>query len=224
MFDKLRYELKRMIDRCIFIITDDFIIADRPFDTLRSFYYRPEVRMSSDSDAELVKPFTNGYIRDYEAARKLLSNILDDYKRFCNIKVNYRSSVIFPKGNTEDYQFLKEVFESKGFKNIGITFPELEIKRIDRTILNQDEKAEFIKTILSGKHEDDYPLLWEYLNEATLSTTEMYKRGIACKYCGTEIVEFEFDIHLGPLTGGGGWISVCPNCNKQQRRKRGHLH
>lgn len=224
MFDGLSYRIKRMLDRCVFIITDDYIIADRPKDIDRSFYYKPEVTIPGDSEGKKIKPFSKGYIRDYDAARILLSNMLDNYKLFCHIKVNYRSFVIFPKGNLEDYQFLKEVFESKGFKNIGISFPELEIRRIGRTALDKDEKAEFIKTVLSGKHEDDYPLLWEYLNEEILSATEMYKRGVACKCGGTEIVEFEYDIHTGPLSGGGGWISVCPKCNKQQRHKRGHLH
>lgn len=224
MFDRLRYRIKRMLDRCVFIITDDYIIADRPYDNFRNFYYRPEVTMCRDSEEQQIKPFKNGYICDHEAARKLLSDILDNYKQYCHINVNYRSSLIFPKGNIEERQFLKEIFENKGFKNIGITFPELEIKRISRRALNKEEKAEFINTILSAKHEDDYPLLWDYLNEEILSATEMYKRGVACKYCGTEIVEFEYDIHIGPLSGGGGWISVCPKCNKQQRHKRGHLH
>lgn len=221
MFDKLEYKIKRMLDRCVFIITDEYIIADRPFDTIRNFYYKPEITMLRDSKEINVKPFTNGYICDYEAARKLLSDILDNYKLFCNIKVNYRSSVIFPKGNKEDYKFIKEVFESKGFKNIGITFPEIEIKRIGRTPLSKEEKASFIKTILSGEHEDDYPLLWKHLTEEILSATEMYKRGVGCKYCGTEIIEFEYDIKTGPLSGGGGWISVCPKCNKEQRHKHG---
>ncbi len=45
MFDRLRYRIKRMLDRCVFIIIDDYIIADRPYDNFRNFYYCPEVTM-----------------------------------------------------------------------------------------------------------------------------------------------------------------------------------
>jgi hypothetical protein len=50
----------------------------------------------------------------------------------------------------------------------------------------------------------------------------MYYRGVGCKYCGTEVIEFEYDIKVGPMCGGGGRICVCPKCNKQQRHKHGH--
>ena len=219
MFDRLMYSIKRMFDRCVFIITDEYIIADRPFDEIRYFFYRSQVVMQDSQEGQIIKPFTNGYIRNHEAARKLISDVLDNYKLCCNIKVNYSSTVIFPKGNKEDYKFLKDTFERKGFKNVGIIFPELEIKRIGRTPLNGGEKSIFIETILSGKHENDSPLFWEYLSEEILSDTEMYKRGVGCKYCGAEIIEFEYDIKTGPLSGGGGLISVCPKCNKQQRHK-----
>ena len=222
MFDRLTDKIKGMFARYVFIITNDHIVAGRSFDMTRMYYYPAEVNISNDTKSDKVKPFCNGYINDYEAARKLLSNLLDDYKQYLHIDVNYCSSVIFPKGNEEDYQFIKEIFESKGFKKIGITCPELEVHRLGIRQLNEEEKASFIKTILSSEHEDDHNLRWEYLTEETLSATDMYYRGVGCKYCGTEVIEFEYDIKVGPMCGGGGRICVCPKCNKQQRHKHGH--
>ena len=43
MLARVRYRIKRMLDRCVFIITDECIIADRPSDNFMNFYYRPEV-------------------------------------------------------------------------------------------------------------------------------------------------------------------------------------
>ena len=222
MFDRLKDKIKCRFVRYVFIITNDYIVAGRSFDMTRMHYYPAEVNTTNDSKGNKVKPFCNGYINDYEAARQLLSNILDDYKRYLHIDVNYSSSVIFPKGNEEYYNFIKEIFESKGFKKIGITCPELEVHRLGRRQLNEEEKASFIKTILSSEHENQLNLRWEYLTEEVLSATDMYYRGVGCKYCGTEVVEFEYDIKLGPMCGGGGRICVCPKCNKQQRHKHGH--
>ena len=61
MFDRLSYRIKRMLDRCVFIITDDYIIADRPKDIDRSFYYKPEVTIPGDSEGKKINPFSKGY-------------------------------------------------------------------------------------------------------------------------------------------------------------------
>ncbi len=147
MFDRLTDKIKGMFVRYVFIITNNQIIAGRSFDMTRMYYYPAEDNISNDTKGDKVKPFCNGYINDYEAGRKLLSNILDDYR----LDVNYSSSVIFPKGNEEDYQFIKEIFESKGFKKIGITCPELEVQRLDRRQLNEEEKASFIEVLFRGE-------------------------------------------------------------------------
>lgn len=84
------------------------------------------------------------------------------------------------------------------------------------------KKLHLLKCFLGGKHENEGNLKWEYLTEEVLSATDMYYRGVGCKYCGTEVIEFEYDIKVGPMCGGGGRICVCPKCNKQQRHKHGH--